>query len=47
MANRWVEVDKKNADGPKVMRKVIPIQLNNFFCYFNGNLVIYKTQRLK
>jgi len=31
MANRWVEVDKKNADGPKVMRKVIPIQFFNSF----------------
>lgn len=23
MANGWIEVDKKNADGPKVMKKVI------------------------
>lgn len=22
MANGWIEVDKKNADGPKVMKKV-------------------------
>jgi len=26
MANGWVEVDKKNADGPKVVKKVTEIK---------------------